>query len=163
MKNNWLNQVLGLFLSVALFSLVSCESEDPPERDQNPDLEAEGVIAFTSARDGNNEIYVMNADGSGQTRLTDHSALDMSPEWSPDGRKIAFMSYRNGDSDIFVMNSDGTDPVCLTPDAPGYARRSPDGRPMVARRSPEGRPMVARRIMGRSRATGYNGYNSWHR
>ena len=43
-----------------------------------------------TARDGNREIYVMNADGSGQTRLTTNPAIDTSPAWSPDGTKILF-------------------------------------------------------------------------
>ncbi|MCH7838355.1 MAG: PD40 domain-containing protein, partial [Chloroflexi bacterium] len=41
------------------------------------------VIAFTSERDGNSEIYIMNADGSGQTRLTNHPADDRSADWQP--------------------------------------------------------------------------------
>src|SRR5215211_1632578 len=49
-----------------------------------------GQIAFVSLRDGNDEIYVMNADGSGQTRLTDDPANNLSPSWSPDGERIAF-------------------------------------------------------------------------
>ena len=40
-------------------------------------------IAFESARDGNYEIYVMNADGSGQTRLTNSEGIDQRPVWSP--------------------------------------------------------------------------------
>jgi Tol biopolymer transport system component len=44
-----------------------------------------GSIAFTSARDGNYEIYVMDADGSNQRRLTDDAGSDRQPEWSPDG------------------------------------------------------------------------------
>jgi hypothetical protein len=44
---------------------------------------ATGKIAFTSDRDGNPEIYVMNADGSSQTRLTDNPANDGVPGWSP--------------------------------------------------------------------------------
>ncbi len=48
------------------------------------------MIAFHSNRDGNSEIYVMNADGTNPTRLTDNPAEDILPAWSPDGRKIAF-------------------------------------------------------------------------
>jgi len=53
-------------------------------------------IAFWSDRDGNSDIYVMNADGSEQTRLTDNSASDQEPAWSPDGRRVAFVSSRDG-------------------------------------------------------------------
>jgi Tol biopolymer transport system component len=87
-------------------------------------------IAFTSWRDSaapnscddgncNFEIYVMNADGSKQTRLTNDPAEDWNPAWSPDGSRIAFISLRNetrkpsdcGDacnSEIYVMNADGS-------------------------------------------------------
>ena len=44
-----------------------------------------GKIAFRSDRDGNYEIYSMNADGTGQTRLTNNTAFDAVPVWSPDG------------------------------------------------------------------------------
>jgi predicted Ser/Thr protein kinase len=76
-------------------------------------------IAYVSSRDGNNEIYVMNADGSSQTRLTDNAAHDFSPAWSPDGGRIAFHSYRDGNSNIYVMNADGSGLARLT-DAPAY-------------------------------------------
>ena len=72
-------------------------------------------IAFFSARDGNSEIYVMDADGKNQRRLTNHPATDFSPSWSPDGQKIAFSSYRNGGNiQIYVMDSDGQNPIRLT-------------------------------------------------
>lgn len=66
-------------------------------------------IVFASTRDGNYEIYVMNADGSGQTRLTNDQTNDFGPSWSPDGKRIAFHSNRSGVSyNIYVMNPDGT-------------------------------------------------------
>jgi len=67
-----------------------------------------GVIAFSSNRDGNSEIYVMNADGSDPRRLTDNSADDWSPAWSPDGMQIAFTSARDGNYEIYVMDADGS-------------------------------------------------------
>jgi Tol biopolymer transport system component len=73
-----------------------------------------GKIAFTSSRDGNDEIYVMNADGSSQTRITNNPAIDVSPKWSPDGTKIAFQSTRDGNTDIYVMNADGSGQTRLT-------------------------------------------------
>jgi Tol biopolymer transport system component len=71
-------------------------------------------IAFVSLRDGNAEIYLMNPDGSGQTRLTNNAANDGCPAWSPDGTKIAFCSDRDGNLEIYVMNSDGTSQTRLT-------------------------------------------------
>src|SRR6266498_3725335 len=60
-------------------------------------------IAFYSNRDGNFEIYVMNAVGSEQTRLTNTAANDVAPDWSPDGSKIAFDSDRDGNFELYVM------------------------------------------------------------
>ena len=71
-------------------------------------------IAFTTDRDGNYEIYMMNTDGSNPVRLTNNSADDEAPAWSPDGRKIAFTTDRDGNYEIYVMNADGSNPVNLT-------------------------------------------------
>src|SRR5688572_12936179 len=76
---------------------------------------AQGKIAFASTRDGNYEIYVMNPDGSSQTRLTNNSVFDGRPSFSRDGTRIAFNSQpASGFSDIFVMNADGTNQVNVT-------------------------------------------------
>ena len=76
--------------------------------------EGGGKIAFVSTRDGNEEIYVMNADGSNQTNITNNPATDYDPCFSPDGTKIAFESYRDGDSEIYVMNADGSNQANIT-------------------------------------------------
>ena len=65
-------------------------------------------IAFVSTRDGNNEIYVMNADGSNPTNLTNNPAGDFSFSWPPDGTKIAVWSGRDGKGEVYVMNADGS-------------------------------------------------------
>jgi TolB protein len=67
-------------------------------------------MAFWSNRDGNPEIYVMNRDGSGVRRLTNHPASDSSPTWSPSGAQIAFISDRTGVGrpQLYVMNADGS-------------------------------------------------------
>ena len=57
------------------------------------------------------EVYVMNADGSGQRRLTQRGAQ---PLWSPDGRRIAFVSERDGNAEVYVMNADGSGQRNLT-------------------------------------------------
>ena len=76
---------------------------------QGPGTLSETKLAFVSDRTGNPEIYSMNADGTGQTKLTNNPAFDESPAWSPDGTKIAFMSDRTGTYDIYIytMSPDG--------------------------------------------------------
>ena len=73
-------------------------------------------IVFVSDRDGNDEIYSMNADGSNVVRLTNDPAKDESPCWSPDGTQIAFASNRSGKWDIWRMDADGTNQVNVTND-----------------------------------------------
>lgn len=68
-------------------------------------------IAFVSERDGNAEIYVMDADGGNPTRLTNNNAHDESPIWSPDGSQIAFLSDRDGSREIYVMGENGEAPT----------------------------------------------------
>ncbi|MBV8857427.1 MAG: PD40 domain-containing protein, partial [Acidobacteria bacterium] len=78
-------------------------------------------LVFSSDRDGHTQIYTMNADGSGQARLTNNGANDDGPRFSPDGTKIVFRSDRDdpstGAGDIYVMNADGTNQQRLTTDA----------------------------------------------
>jgi Tol biopolymer transport system component len=72
---------------------------------------AAGQLAFTTNRDGNDEIYLLNADGTGLQRLTTDPAADIQPTWSPDGSKLAFASDRGGTYSIYVMDADGTNVI----------------------------------------------------
>lgn len=65
-------------------------------------------ILFTSARDGNREVYIMNPDGSEQVRLTQHPGNDLHAVWSPTGEQILFVSDRDGKRDLYLMNPDGS-------------------------------------------------------
>ena len=116
-------------------------------------VDAQGQIAFTSGRDGNGEIYVMDAAGGNLRRLTNHPDWDIFPAWSPDGKQIAFMSSRDGHVDeqhgspiyeIYVMDADGTNQHNLTndPHDDRHPSWSPDGKRIVFEtdRDREGNP-----------------------
>lgn len=84
-------------------------------------------IAFVSGHDGNSDVYVMNADGSGATNLTNSPASELSLAWSPDGTRIAFMRGYENDWTLSMMNADesGTANLALAAYGPSW---SPDGR-----------------------------------
>jgi hypothetical protein len=94
--------------------------------DWSPDGEQ---IVFASDRDGDKEIFIMDADGSNIHQLTSNEDIDEFPDWSPDGDQIAFVSDRYGDPEIFVMNTDGTNLRQLTSNNGQsiYPAWSPDG------------------------------------
>jgi len=88
-------------LSVVVASPVAAQAAEDP------------LIAFTTDRDGNNEVYVVDAAGGIPVNLTQNPASDHSPTWSPDGARMAFISDRSGAAEIWVMNADGSNPVKL--------------------------------------------------
>ena len=76
-------------------------------------------IVFTSGSNwnipgGNEDIYVMDANGQNRQRLAENRQNDWYPSWSPAGEQIVFMSNRDGDFDIYVMDADGGNPQNLT-------------------------------------------------
>jgi hypothetical protein len=85
-------------------------------------------IAFHSYRDRDPEVYVMKADGSDPTNLTNDPGSDIIAAWSPDGTRIAFLSDRDGNIEVYVMNADGSNVANLT-NAPGLDG-SPDWSPI---------------------------------
>jgi Tol biopolymer transport system component len=113
-------------------------NDSPPYAsiDYGPSWSPDGTqIAFQSYRNrtccpvnGNIEIYKMDADGSNQTRLTNNTAADLVPTWSPDGTLIAYTSDITGDSEIWVMDTDGLNQMNLTnnPAQDSMATWSPD-------------------------------------
>ncbi len=91
-------------------------------------------IAFGSSRDGDFEIYAMQADGTQVRRLTNSPGADIRPAWSPDGRQIAFTSARDGNYEIYVVPADGSAaPRRATnhEERDDFARWHPDGRQLL--------------------------------
>jgi Tol biopolymer transport system component len=86
------------------------------QKDYGPNWSPDGSkILFYSLRDGQEEIYVIDADGTDLTRLTDHLARDQYCCWSPDGSKIAFTSERESSNyQIYVMDANGSNITRLT-------------------------------------------------
>jgi Tol biopolymer transport system component len=112
-----------------LLSLI--QGKPRPLDVQAPSWSRDGrTIVFVSWRDGNGEVYAMDADGSGPRNLTQNPAKDVRPAWSPDGRSIAFVSSRDRQSEIYVMNADGSGKRNLTRNraSDDYPTWSPDGR-----------------------------------
>ena len=75
--------------------------------DNQNNTKKERKILFVSNRDGNDEVYSMNADGSNVVRLTFNTVPDGRATWSSNEQHIAFASGPIGDRDIFVMNANG--------------------------------------------------------
>ena len=73
-----------------------------------------GVIAFTSNRDGDADIFSVSASGGEAVNLTRTMSDERAPAWSPDGRKIAFYSNRDGDEEIYIMDADGDNQLRIT-------------------------------------------------
>lgn len=92
-----------LVLAISIFLLLNASI--PPLFAEAPTTPK---ILFTSARDGNREIYIMNPDGSEQVRLTQHEGNDLKAVWSPTGEQILFTSDRDGKRDLYLMNPDGS-------------------------------------------------------
>jgi Tol biopolymer transport system component len=121
-----------LFLSVAWAGLAAqSQREDEPQQPEA--LAPRAKIAFASYRDGNFEIYSMDADGSNLSRLTENAGEDTNPAWSPDGSRLAFVSSRDGNPEIYTMNADGTNQTRLTDNAASDLTPvwSPDGLTLI--------------------------------
>jgi TolB protein len=105
---------------------------DNAAMDISPAWSPDGArLAFISNRDGNDELYTMNADGSDVRRLTETpDASESFPAWSPDGQFISFDSDRGGNWDVYIVGSDGSNLRRLIehPGEDWISSWSPDGQ-----------------------------------
>ena len=103
-------------------------------------------IIFTSFRDGNNEIYMMDSNGRKQVNITRNRAMDIQGVWSPTGEQILFVSDRHaGVWDLFLMDPDGTNvrkifKKLIYREQPAW---SPDGKRIVYKRAEENMLYIA--------------------
>jgi uncharacterized protein YjdB len=119
-------------------------------------------IAFSSnrgSREGNYDLYVMDADGTSIRRLTTARGSDSHPAWTPDGTRLVFASTRNGVPQIYIMSADSADaaPRPLTTSAGGNQDPvvSPDGRTIAFVSIRDGAPRIYRMALdgsGQARA-----------
>mgnify|MGYP001080111949 CR=1 FL=1 len=110
--------LVGIILTA---TLILCEGPSLPRTPQAWAAPAVyGKIAFSRQEGANDwDIWIMNVDGSGQTKLLDSPVKDSDPHFRYDGEKIVFGRFTAGappSEDIYVMNSDGTGVTCLTSD-----------------------------------------------
>ena len=126
--------VVGVIAGIiAIMTAGGCVLDRAPDAlgDSAPSWSADSArVAFSSDETGNQDIYMMDADGTGRVKLTDREAKDTEPSWSPDGEWIAFLSRIQGKTDIHRVRSDGTGLSTLTNfPAQMYSRPiwSPDG------------------------------------
>ena len=112
---------------------VAANAEAAREAAPEPSIDISrlrGRIVFSAGpSQKKEEIYVVNADGSGLQQVTDNFHWDFDPSWSPDGDRIVFRSQRHGNDEIHVMDVNGTEErnISRAPGADWGPDWSPDG------------------------------------
>lgn len=104
-------------LKIFIFLLAGVLSACSPKLESTAVGGGSGRIAFSSFRDGDSQIYIMNADGSDQVRLLETSGRAKQPVWSPDGSRIAMIMSKIEEGhnlDLYMMESDGSNLIRLT-------------------------------------------------
>ena len=120
-------RITSLLVLAGSVSLACGKDALKPRLPLSPPLK--GKIAYVSFREFYPQIYVMNADGSGQTRLTNRPIWNEIPTWSPDGRRVAWIHSRDDSSGLYVMNADGSSQRNLAPNmGAGMVSGRPENR-----------------------------------
>jgi Tol biopolymer transport system component len=113
-------------------------------------LATNGSITYDAYDGSQFDVFTMGPTGANQLDLTNTSGYDVSPSFSPDGRRIVFVRQVDLVNDVFVMNADGSGQVDLT-NTPGFSETtpvfSPDGRTIVYSSDDEAAPPVDLHVM----------------
>ena len=121
---------LAAFAQGRSFGPVASSAGQPAER-TSTDGGNRGLMLMNRIAPSSSDLYISNADGSGERKLLDTSGLDYNASFASDGQSIVFTSERNGDgnSDVFRCRADGTDiqPLVIDPAVDDAAVLSPDG------------------------------------
>ncbi|TVP55056.1 MAG: hypothetical protein EA351_11820 [Gemmatimonadales bacterium] len=99
-----------------------------------PGIAATRIIFSQRMDDGNQDLWIVDSDGENRRRLTNHQSISMSPDWSPDGRRVVYLSYRTGLPRIYELNLEtGAEKMVPAPRAGDYLTPAytPDGESVV--------------------------------
>ncbi|MBT8286066.1 MAG: DUF5050 domain-containing protein [Flavobacteriaceae bacterium] len=133
-----------------LIILSACKTEE--KKIKIPDNKPSGTIAFNTNRDGNKEIYLMDANGSNLRNITNNPAMEYGPSWFPDGSKIIAYSNRDGDPELYVFDLKKDTAIRLTnhPSEDVLPVVSPDGSQIVfmSNRNEKSRSVYKMKING---------------
>lgn len=127
-QDTFLRQKVAVFLGLEPYAVTRLTFS--PGNDALPALSPDGKqIAFSSKRDGNPEIYIMDADGRNPKRITNNKAVEFMPAFSPDGKQLAYVSDRDGNNEIYYCDLDSRKERRLTSNRYDdlLPRFSPDG------------------------------------
>ena len=124
--------VRGLSLADGAFNVVTEPSARDWQAVWSPDR---SMVAFTSDRAGNDDIYLIDWETGEITQITDDPAKDSDPAWSPSGEQLAFSSDRSGNEAVWVMDADGTNPRMVA-ESVSKPHWHPDGTQIVAQGVP---------------------------
>jgi Tol biopolymer transport system component len=102
-QDTFLRQKVSVFLGLEPYEVTRLTFE--PGNDALPALSPDGqMIAFSSKRDGNTEVYIMDSDGRNPKRITKNPAIEFMPAFSPDGKSLAYVSDRDGNDEIYLYD-----------------------------------------------------------
>jgi len=110
-----------LSVSIVLLNIISISFAGEVRLTTDPGLDRfpcwspdRTKITYTSGASGNDDVWVMNADGTNKINITNNPSLDGDSEWSPYGNKIAFISNRTGTKQIWTCSQTGGDLTQIT-------------------------------------------------